>query len=87
MTKIEISSKFIKVIGAKATVRYDAGPWIDGIPADMIKIRPRKNSFPQEFKAAFAVENKSDSREDYFEADTIRVYRNHPLYAQIKAFA
>ena len=38
-------------------------------------------------RAAFAVENNSDSREDYFEADCIRLLPGHPLYSAAKAFA
>lgn len=87
-TAIKITPKFITVSGKRVGVRYSAGPWVPGVPADLIKIRPRVGSFfPAEFAVAFAIENKSDSREDYFEKDSIRILPGHPLYAAVSAAA
>ena len=38
-------------------------------------------SFAGDVRNMFDVENNSDSREDYFERDKIRVIPTHPLYA------
>jgi hypothetical protein len=86
MTKI--SPKFITVNGKRVGVTYSTGPWHPGVSPDLIKIRPRRAScFPAEFRAAFNVENNSDSQTDYFERDCIRVWRDHPMYDQIKQAA
>lgn len=84
----KISPKFITVDGTRVGVRYIAGPWVDGVPAGLIKVRPSRLAyFPQAFRAVFEVENRSDMREDYFERDAIRVLPGHPLYEQIKRAA
>lgn len=82
---IKINSKFISVDGKRAGVTYAAGPWVAGVDPTTIKIRPKKYSFPPEIARAFVVENNSDSREDYFEKDCIRITSTHPLYQQIKS--
>lgn len=81
---IKIGRKFISVNGTRAAVSYASGPWVEGVDPSTIKIRPRRNSFPAEFRAAFAIENNSDAQEDYFERDCIRVTSTHPLYAAIR---
>ena len=43
--------------------------------------------FSDEVRAAFKVENNSDSQADYFESDLIRVLPDHPLYAAVRAAA
>jgi hypothetical protein len=87
MTKIKLSATTLTVDGKRAGVRIDAGPWVDGVPADLIKIRCKRGCFPGNFREAFSVTNNSDSREDYFEADTIRLLPGHHLYAQAAALA
>lgn len=77
----------LKIDGVRCGVSISAGPWINGVPAELIKLRPRKHVFPCEFRAALAVENNSDMREDYFESDCIRLMPGHPLYAQALALA
>lgn len=84
---IRISSRFITVDGKRVGVRYDVGPWIEGVPAELIKVRPRNGRFPDCFRAVFEIENRSDAREDYFEPDAIRILPSHPLYEQIRAAA
>lgn len=83
--RITLSAKFLTVNGKRAGIRIDAGPWIEGVPAELIKIRCKRGCFPAGFRGALAIENNSDSREDYFEADTIRLMPGHPLYAVAKA--
>lgn len=88
MTKTTINQKFITLNGKRVGVRYSVGPWVPGVPAELIKIRPHTGSaFPAEFRAIFAIENNSDAMTDYFEKDTIRVLPGHPLYEQIKSVA
>lgn len=87
MANIKINSKFITVDGIRSGVTYAAGPWVAGVNPDLIKIRPKKCTFPQAFRQAFAIENNSNGGEDYFEKDCIRVEPGHPLYAQVKAVA
>lgn len=82
-----LTATALTVNGKRASIRIDAGPWVASVPADLIKIRPRKGYFPAEFRAALTVENNSDMREDYFEADCIRLMPGHPLYAAAKAAA
>ena len=83
----KLSQTTLTVDGKRAGIRIDAGPWISSVPADLIKIRSKRGAFPASFRAAFAVENNSDSREDYFEADCIRLLPGLPLYSAAKAFA
>jgi hypothetical protein len=78
---VKLSKTTLSVNGKRAGIRIDAGPWVDGVPADLIKLRPRRHFFPREFAAAIAIENNSDMREDYFEPDCIRLVPGHPLYA------
>ena len=66
-------------------VRVSAGPWIQGVDPNMIKLRAKSGCFPAEIKSALAVEDNSDSREDYFEASFVRLLPGHPLYEMAKA--
>lgn len=83
----KISKTTITVNGQRAGIRIDAGPWVSSVPAELIKIRCKRGVFPQAVHQAFTVENNSDSREDYFEADCIRLLPGHPLYDAAKALA
>ena len=83
--KIKLTASNLTVNGKRAGIRLDAGPWVEGVPVELIKIRCKRNVFPDEIRAAFAVTNNSDSREDYFEADTIRLLPGHPLYSAAKS--
>jgi hypothetical protein len=85
MAKIKLTATNLTVNGKRAGVRIDNGPWIAGVPAGLIKIRSKKGYFPAEFRSALAVENKSDSREDYFEGDTIRLLPGDAIYQQALA--
>lgn len=85
--QIKISSTTLTVDGKRVGVRYAVGPWVEGVDPSTIKIRSRKSRFPAEVRAAFTIENNSDSREDYFEGDSIRITARHPLYAAVKAAA
>jgi hypothetical protein len=87
MNAVSITAKAIKVGKVRAAITVCAGPWVASAPQEMIKIRAKKFAFPAEIRAAFAVTNNSDSREDYFEADTIRLFPGHPLYEAAKAVA
>lgn len=87
MANVKINSKFITVDGKRVGVTYAAGQWVEGVDPTTIKIRPKKYSFPAEVRSVFAIENNSDSREDYFEKDCIRLVAGHPLYDQVKAVA
>ncbi len=87
MQNVKVSDKNITVNGKRVGVSYSAGPWIDGVNPDLIKIRRRGASSLAALRAAFTIENNSNSGEDYFEADSIRVLPSHPLYALIKAAA
>ncbi len=75
----------MSINGKRCGVYISTGPWVDGVPADLIKIRPRKSFFPVEFRSAFAIENNSDCMTDYFEADCIRLMPSHPIYEAAKA--
>lgn len=84
---MKLSKNILTVNGKRAGVYVCGGPWIDGVPAELIKLRAKKGVFPAEIRAALAVENNSDMREDYFEADCIRLMPGHPLYESAKALA
>ena len=84
---MKLSAKFLTVNGQRAGIQITAGPWVAGVPAELIKIRCKKGCFPASFRAALAIENNSDGREDYFEADSIRLLPGHPLYAAAKELA
>lgn len=69
-------------------VQVSAGPWVQGVPPELVKLRCKKaTGFPAWVRAAFAVENNSDSMSDYFEADVIRLMPGDPLYDQARAEA
>lgn len=89
MTKLnaKLSKNILTVNGKRAGVRICAGPWVAGVPAELIKIRSKAGVFPPEFRSALQIENNSDMREDYFEADCIRLMPGHPLYDTAKEFA
>ena len=84
---IKISKTMMTVNGKRAGITIDTGPWVEGVDPNTIKIRPKRGYFPAGFRAAVSVENNSDSREDYFEADSIRLVPGHPLYSAAKAAA
>ena len=77
----------LTINGKRCGVRVCAGPWVSAHLADMIQVTPKQYSFPSEFRGVLAVLNNSDSREDYFECDKIRLFPGHPLYAAAKAIA
>jgi hypothetical protein len=65
----------------RCAVLISAGPWVEGIPPELIKLRCKKaTGFPDWVRAAFEVENNSNSLEDYFENDVIRLMPGDPLY-------
>lgn len=68
--------------GARCGITIAAGNWIEGINPALIKLRAKRGVFPAAIRAAFTVENNSDMREDYFEADAIRLLPGDPLYDQ-----
>lgn len=77
----------LTINGKRCGITIAAGPWVDGVDPDLIKIRPKKNSFPAEFSAALTVDNQSDGMTDYFERDCIRILPGHPLYEMAKVAA
>lgn len=77
---IKISKKFLTVDGQRVGIWITTGPWVEGVDPATIKIRPKKHRFPRAFRDAVAIENNSDARADYFEADCIRLVPGHPLY-------
>lgn len=85
---MKITAKHLAAEGTKTPITLAAGPWREGmgIHPEMIKIRARNGAaFPEAVRQVLAVVNNSDSREDYFEADTIRLVPGHPLYAAARA--
>ena len=77
---------FLTVNGKRCGVYISKGPWVEGVNQDLIKVRPKKYSFPDEVWQACSdvAENNSDSTTDYFERDTLRLLPGHPLYDQAK---
>lgn len=74
--------------GKRVRVSYTTGPWVAGVDPTTIKVRPFPRShFPASFREYVTIENNSDSREDYFERDCIRITSTHPLYAAVRAVA
>jgi hypothetical protein len=69
----------------RCPITVHSGPWIAGVNPDLIKIRPKKLSFPAEVSEALEVENNSDIQTDYFERDCLRLLPGHPLYEAAKA--
>lgn len=83
---IKLSNKFLTVNGKRAGITISGpGGWVEGVNPDTIKIRCKKGAFPAEIRNAFMVENNSDMREDYFEADSIRLLPGDALYETAKA--
>jgi hypothetical protein len=74
----------LTINGKRCGISIDVGPWIESVNPDTIKIYPKSSSFPREIADAFSVENNSDSREDYYESDSVRLLPGHPLYAAAK---
>lgn len=77
----------LTVNGKRCGITISKGPWVQGVNSDLIKLRPKKYSFPKEITEALQVENNSDSMTDYFEKDSIRLLPGHPLYDMAKAAA
>lgn len=77
----------LTINGKRCGISVSNGPWIEGVDPQMIKITPKKHLFPNEFKQALSVENGSDSRTDYFEADAIRIFPGHALYEAARKVA
>lgn len=78
----------LSVNSVRCGVRVDCGPWnrpeLDG----MIKLQAKCGiGFPAAVRAALDVQNSSDSREDYFERDQVRLFPGHALYAAARAAA
>lgn len=74
----------LTVNGKRAGVYIYGGPWIEGVDPRTIKVRCKRGAFPAEVRKALTVENNSDSREDYFESDCLRLLPGHPLYDEAK---
>jgi hypothetical protein len=70
--------------GKLQRARFSEGPFLNH-PAGTMTIYAKDCRFSAEVRAAFAVENHSDSRSDYFENDRIRVRPSHPLYSAVIA--
>lgn len=81
---VKISAKFISANGKRAGITIDTGPWIDGVSPDLIKLRCKRGTFPTEIRTALVVSNGSDSREDYFEGDTVKLLPGDALYLAAK---
>lgn len=77
----------LTINGKRTGVSVSAGPWIEGVNPDLIKLRCKRGVFPNEIREGLTVENNSDMREDYFEADTVRLLPGHPLYDAAKLAA
>lgn len=72
---------FMTINGKRIGIFITTGPWVPGVPAELIKVRPRRKSFfPAAFRSVLTIENNSDGMTDYFEADCIRLMPGHPLY-------
>ncbi|MFK7944633.1 MAG: hypothetical protein AB8B85_17230 [Paracoccaceae bacterium] len=84
---IKIKNNMIYANGDRASILISGpGNWIEGVNPETIKIRARKGKpFPQGIRAAFTIENNSDSREDYFEGDSIRLVPGDPHYDTVLA--
>lgn len=82
---VKLTRNMIYVNGRRAGIDICAGPWVSGVPADLIKIRFKKWRVPVEIKEAVNITNNSDSRTDYFEKDTIRLMPGDPLYAEARS--
>ena len=73
--------------GKRCGVNVSAGPWVSGVNPEQVKIYCKKGLFPNEIKEAFNVINNSDTMEDYFENDQIKLLPGHPLYESAKAIS
>lgn len=87
LTATTLTATTLTVNGKRAGICISAGPWVAGVPADLIKLRARKGTFPASFRTALTVENNSDGMTDYFEGDSIRLMPGHQLYEAAKAAA
>lgn len=85
MARITLSKNYLTVDGKRAGIFISGGPWVDGVPAELIKIYSKKRCFPLEFCTVLTIENATDIMTDYFTNDVIRLLPGHPLYAQAKA--
>lgn len=85
--KIKLSKSNLTVNGTRCGISISAGPWIEGVNPELVKLRAKRSLFPVEFREAFKVENNSDSMTDYFESDCIRLLPGHPLHAIAKSLA
>lgn len=84
MTTMKLSRNWLTIDGKRCGIWVCPGPW-NGAPDKLIKLRPKRRSFPREFRTALEIENNTDIQVDYFEADCIRLMPGHPLYAAARA--
>ena len=84
---MKMTATTLTVNGKRAGILICAGPWIEGVPPELIKLRAKRGYFPAEIREALAVENNSDMQQDYFEGDSIRLMPGHPLYEAARKYA
>jgi hypothetical protein len=88
---IKISKSTMTVNGQRCGITFGFGPWRPTARhPEMIKIRPKRNFFPADFRDAIrasgsAVENHSDMMTDCFQSDEIVLVPGHPLYETVRA--
>jgi hypothetical protein len=80
MEKVKFLKKGIKVNGAYHAVRYSTGPYTkeSGLPESTITIYVKGyESIPE---CGLEIKNDTDSQQDYFCKDKIRIRPDHPMY-------
>jgi hypothetical protein len=85
----KITNSTLTVNGTRCGINISTGPWTEGVNPALIKVRPKRNSFPASVIEGLrdVYENNSDMREDYFECGCLRLLPGHPLYNQAKLAA
>jgi len=69
----------------RCSVRLSAGPWVNTVNPDQIKIRPVRGKFPEGFAAALKVEDPSCLLTSWYAPEQVKLLPGHELYEKAKA--
>jgi len=72
----------IKVDGKLHKVRYNLSTYRDGSRHLNVDAKGYER-LPIEIRQAFVIKNETDSHSDYFDTDSFKVAKTHPLFSEV----
>lgn len=79
---IKFNKHHIAANGLKARVHYSVDNRIDGRPCVTLYAKDYNDSLCKIFKAEY--KNDTDINTDYFDAGSVTLFADHPLYAEAR---